>query len=118
MWDEELCIQCGKCVLVCPHAVIRAKVYDAPLLERSTTSNPQSRAGANLKRCDTRSSCSGRLHRLPSVRGSLPGKEQERSEAQSDQYGEQPPLHEAESKNWDFFLSIPELDRDRLTHSQ
>ena len=29
VWDEELCIQCGKCVLVCPHAVIRAKVYDA-----------------------------------------------------------------------------------------
>src|ERR1019366_6269950 len=27
-WDEELCIQCGKCVLVCPHSVIRAKVYD------------------------------------------------------------------------------------------
>ena len=29
VWDEELCIQCGKCILVCPHAVIRAKVYDA-----------------------------------------------------------------------------------------
>ena len=29
VWDEELCIQCGKCVLVCPHAVIRAKVYDS-----------------------------------------------------------------------------------------
>ena len=28
VWDEELCIQCGKCVLVCPHSVIRAKVYD------------------------------------------------------------------------------------------
>ena len=28
VWDEELCIQCGKCVMVCPHAVIRAKVYD------------------------------------------------------------------------------------------
>ena len=27
-WDEKLCIQCGKCVLVCPHSVIRAKVYD------------------------------------------------------------------------------------------
>src|SRR5208337_1293459 len=25
VWDEELCIQCGKCVLVCPHATIRAK---------------------------------------------------------------------------------------------
>jgi pyruvate-ferredoxin/flavodoxin oxidoreductase len=32
VWDEELCIQCGKCVLVCPHAVIRAKVYDDSLL--------------------------------------------------------------------------------------
>ncbi|HEX8985389.1 MAG TPA: pyruvate:ferredoxin (flavodoxin) oxidoreductase, partial [Bryobacteraceae bacterium] len=31
-WDEQLCIQCGKCVLVCPHACIRAKVYDAALL--------------------------------------------------------------------------------------
>jgi pyruvate-ferredoxin/flavodoxin oxidoreductase len=29
VWDKDLCIQCGKCVLVCPHAVIRAKVYDA-----------------------------------------------------------------------------------------
>jgi pyruvate-ferredoxin/flavodoxin oxidoreductase len=28
VWDPDICIQCGKCVLVCPHAVIRAKVYD------------------------------------------------------------------------------------------
>jgi pyruvate-ferredoxin/flavodoxin oxidoreductase len=28
VWDADLCIQCGKCVLVCPHAVIRAKTYD------------------------------------------------------------------------------------------
>ncbi len=33
VWDEALCIQCGKCVLVCPHAVIRAKVYPPALLE-------------------------------------------------------------------------------------
>src|SRR5271165_4094564 len=33
VWDEQLCIQCGKCVLVCPHAVIRAKVYDSSLLK-------------------------------------------------------------------------------------
>ena len=32
VWDEELCIQCGKCVLVCPHAVIRSKVYDRSAL--------------------------------------------------------------------------------------
>ena len=32
VWDEQLCIQCGKCVMVCPHAVIRAKVYEQALL--------------------------------------------------------------------------------------
>ena len=26
IWEPDLCIQCGKCVLVCPHSVIRAKV--------------------------------------------------------------------------------------------
>jgi pyruvate-ferredoxin/flavodoxin oxidoreductase len=41
VWDESLCIQCGKCVLVCPHAAIRAKVYppdrltDAPAAFKS-----------------------------------------------------------------------------------
>ena len=34
VWDEDLCIQCGKCVLVCPHAVIRAKVYEPSLPRR------------------------------------------------------------------------------------
>jgi pyruvate-ferredoxin/flavodoxin oxidoreductase len=33
VWDEVLCIQCGKCVLVCPHATIRAKIFDRDHLE-------------------------------------------------------------------------------------
>ena len=32
VWDENLCIQCGKCVFVCPHAAIRSKVYPPDLL--------------------------------------------------------------------------------------
>jgi len=32
VWDESICIQCGKCVLVCPHAVIRGKIYDPTAL--------------------------------------------------------------------------------------
>ena len=31
-WDPAVCIQCGKCALVCPHATIRAKVYDEKIL--------------------------------------------------------------------------------------
>ena len=33
VWDTKLCIQCGKCAMVCPHAVLRIKVYDAKQLE-------------------------------------------------------------------------------------
>ena len=44
-WDEEICIQCGKCVLVCPHAVIRAKVYPSDLLAAA----PQSFKSAEPK---------------------------------------------------------------------
>jgi pyruvate-ferredoxin/flavodoxin oxidoreductase len=32
VWDEELGIQCGKCVLVCPHSVLRAKLFDEQYL--------------------------------------------------------------------------------------
>ena len=32
VWDESLCIQCGKCVLVCPHAAVRAKLAEPEAL--------------------------------------------------------------------------------------
>ena len=49
VWDEQLCIQCGKCVMVCPHAVIRAKVYDASCHQSRTGRLPDSsaRSGVN-----------------------------------------------------------------------
>lgn len=28
IWDPEVCIECAKCALVCPHAAIRMKVFD------------------------------------------------------------------------------------------
>ena len=37
-WDPNICIQCGKCVMVCPHAVIREKVYDPARLEGAPSS--------------------------------------------------------------------------------
>jgi len=36
VWESDLCIQCGKCILVCPHSTIRAKVFD----EKLTASAP------------------------------------------------------------------------------
>ncbi len=33
IWEEDACIQCGNCSIVCPHAAIRAKFYDRSILE-------------------------------------------------------------------------------------
>ncbi len=33
LWEPDLCIQCGQCSFVCPHAVIRSKYYDASRLQ-------------------------------------------------------------------------------------
>jgi pyruvate-ferredoxin/flavodoxin oxidoreductase len=38
VWDPDVCIQCGKCVLVCPHAVIRSKVYEPSFLTSAPAS--------------------------------------------------------------------------------
>jgi len=120
VWDEQLCIQCGKCVLVCPHSVIRGKVYDSSLL---------SKAPAEFK------SAQPRWREFESLRYTLqvspedctgcrlcvevcPAKSKSEVKHKAINMAEQAPLRQAESKNWDFFLSIPDFDRDRLSHSQ
>ena len=90
VWDEKLCIQCGKCVMVCPHAVIRHKVYDEKLLA-DAPADLQAHAfevqgilaGHGLHRPGR----SRRLHRLYLVRRSLPGEGQDPGRAQGDQHG-------------------------------
>ncbi len=66
VWDKDLCIQCGKCVMVCPHAVIRAKVYSAEAAANAPATFQWAKpkwkgmeAGALHA-----AGCSGRLHRL------------------------------------------------------
>ncbi len=88
-WDEALCIQCGKCVLVCPHAVIRAKVYAPALLEEAPSAFKSAPArwrefgdgsvhAAGLPRG---------LHGLRALRRGVPRQEQERGTPQGHRHG-------------------------------
>ena len=88
VWDPEVCIQCGKCVLVCPHAVIRSKVYRAGRTRRRAPIVQVYRsASAGMERAQLHPASGGRgLHRLRHLRGRLPGPEQVRGAAQSDQH--------------------------------
>jgi pyruvate-ferredoxin/flavodoxin oxidoreductase len=120
VWDEELCIQCGKCVLVCPHAVIRAKVYDSTLLDKAPatfkSSKPRWREFETLRYSLQVSpeDCTG-CRLCVEI---CPAKSKSEVKHKAINMVEQAPLREPESLNWDFFLSLPEIDRDRLSHSQ
>ena len=99
VWDSAVCIQCGKCALVCPHAAIRTKVYPPENL----TGAPETYKAVDYKSRDlpgmkyTVQVAPGRLHRLCAVRGCLPGQEQEPAQVQGDQHGAATgaPLHRA-----------------------
>jgi pyruvate-ferredoxin/flavodoxin oxidoreductase len=120
VWDEGLCIQCGKCVLVCPHAVIRAKVYDSSLLSSAPlafkSAKPRWREFESLRYTLQVSpeDCTGcRL-----CVEACPAKSKSESKHKAINMEPQPPLREAESADWKFFLGLPEFDRDRLSHGQ
>jgi pyruvate-ferredoxin/flavodoxin oxidoreductase len=120
VWDEDLCIQCGKCVLVCPHAVIRAKVFDAALLsgapETFKSAKPKWR-GMDQELYSLQVSpedCTGCricVEVCPAI-----SKSEVKHKAINMQM--QAPLREPEVKNWNFFEALPSVDRNRLSHGQ
>ena len=114
VWDPEVCIQCGKCVLVCPHAVIRSKVYDAPRARRRAGDfQIARRAAAGMERAEVYpAGCGRRLHRLRHLRGCLPGAEQNGSAAESDQHAAASAAARDTSARTGISSSrLPELDR-------
>ncbi len=120
VWDVDLCIQCGKCVLVCPHAVIRAKVYDSSLLnnkpETFKSAKPRWREFETLRYTLQMApeDCTG-CKLCVEV---CPAKSKTEVKHKAINMEPQDPLRQPESVNWEYFLALPELDRNRLSHSQ
>jgi pyruvate-ferredoxin/flavodoxin oxidoreductase len=115
-WDSKICIQCGKCAMVCPHAVIRIKVYDSKELEH---------APKTFKACDARDKeWAGMKYTIQVAPEDCTGcgvcvdvcpvKNKSEVRLKAINMVPQPPLREPESENWDFFLKIPELDRRKI----
>ena len=117
VWEEDLCIQCNKCVAVCPHAVIRAKVYDESILEgapetfKSTKVRgrdfPENTLYTLQVAVEDCTGCELCVEVCPAKSKTEPGKKAINMVPQL-------PLRETERKNWNFFLDIPEFDRRQL----
>jgi pyruvate-ferredoxin/flavodoxin oxidoreductase len=120
VWDTELCIQCGKCVLICPHAVIRAKVYDSLLLnhkpETFKSAKPRWREFETLRYTlqVAPEDCTG-CKLCVEV---CPAKSKTEVKHKAINMEPQAPLRQPESVNWEYFLSLPEFDRHRISHAQ
>ena len=115
-WVPDLCIMCGKCVFVCPHAVIRAKVYTPQHLENAPATFKSRKA--NWKEFpDTLYSlqvapedCTGCALCVEAC----PAKDKTQAGRKALNMIEQPPVREQERVNWEFFQSLPEVDRTAL----
>jgi pyruvate-ferredoxin/flavodoxin oxidoreductase len=119
VWDESICIQCGKCVLVCPHAVIRAKVYDATALAgapQTFKSAPARWKEFSAQRYSLQVSpedCTGCMLCVEVC----PVKNKSETRLKAINMAPQPPIREQENANWNFFLQLPEMDRRALNFS-
>ena len=120
VWDEQLCIQCGKCVLVCPHSVIRAKVYDDPALAGapSTFKSVPARWKDMKERKYTLQVAPEDCTGCTLCVQVCPAKSKSEVKHRAINMAPQAPLREPEAANWDFFLGIPETDRGLLSASQ
>lgn len=116
VWDPEVCVQCGKCVMVCPHAVIREKVYEPGQLETAPETfksvNAKDKAWSGLKftiqvAAEDCTGCGVCVDVCPAKNKAEPRKKAINMEPQL-------PLREQERENWDFFLSLPNPDRTQL----
>ncbi|TAK66524.1 MAG: pyruvate:ferredoxin (flavodoxin) oxidoreductase, partial [Bacteroidetes bacterium] len=116
VWEMEVCIQCNKCVLVCPHAAIRAKVYEPALLANSpATFKAMEYRGNEYKGMKYTiqvavEDCTG----CGLCVDVCPAKSKKETKVKAINMKPQPPLREAESLNYDFFLQLPEVDRRTL----
>ena len=116
VWEPEICIQCGKCTIVCPHAVIRIKAYDPKYLEgapdkfKSSYARDEVWKGLKYTIQVAPEDCTG----CGMCVDICPARSKSETRIKALNMYPQPPLREEESKNWDFFLTIPETDRIHL----
>ncbi|WP_427157417.1 pyruvate:ferredoxin (flavodoxin) oxidoreductase [Aliinostoc sp. HNIBRCY26] len=116
VWDTNVCIQCGKCVMVCPHSVIRSKVYEeqelenAPLTFKSANAKDHDWHGLKFTIQVAAEDCTG----CGICVDVCPAKNKAEPRKKAINMQPQLPLREAERENWDFFLSLPNPDRRNL----
>jgi pyruvate-ferredoxin/flavodoxin oxidoreductase len=117
VWDSAVCIQCGRCVMVCPHGVIRSKAYEPAVLHGAPSSFKSAEArlpewkGLTYTLQVAVEDCTG----CGICVDVCPARNKSEARLKAINMQSQVPLRETERENWNFFLSIPEMDRRQVS---
>ncbi len=116
IWDPNICTQCGLCSLVCPHASIRMKAFDPALMAKA----PEGFKATDFKGKEfpgwkfvvqvAPDDCTG----CGLCTGICPAKDKERVKHKAIDLETKLDHLEREQANWDYFLSIPDVDRSQV----
>jgi pyruvate-ferredoxin/flavodoxin oxidoreductase len=116
VWEPDVCVQCGKCVMVCPHAVIRAKVAEPTALEQAPdtfkTAPARDPDWADLQFTlqISAADCTG----CGICVDICPAKNKAQPRQKAINMAPQNPQRTEEAANWDFFLNLPNPDQSDL----
>ncbi|MCD6258574.1 MAG: pyruvate:ferredoxin (flavodoxin) oxidoreductase [Helicobacteraceae bacterium] len=121
VWDSEVCIACNKCVSVCPHSVIRSKVFDSSFLEGAPENFQYRKAKGSLFGEDEFFNISVAVEDCTGCALCVevcPAKNKSQTNLKAINMQPQLPLREEGIELWNFFTSLPYVDRERLDHTK
>ncbi|MDR1528481.1 MAG: pyruvate:ferredoxin (flavodoxin) oxidoreductase [Puniceicoccales bacterium] len=116
IWNPELCIQCNKCITVCPHAAIRSKFYDASLLQaappefRSTDFRSKDNPNCKFSVQVAPEDCTG----CGLCIAACPAKDKSDGAKKALNFVPHENVVGVEKQNYDFLLSLPDPDPTTL----
>ena len=117
VWEKDLCTQCGKCVMVCPHGVIRSKLFAVnelssapPSFKHTPVLGKDFPAELEISYQTAPEDCTG----CSLCVDICPIRDKSNASRKALNMAEIQPLKQQERENWDYFLSLPEYDRRQI----
>ncbi|MGD9049091.1 MAG: pyruvate:ferredoxin (flavodoxin) oxidoreductase, partial [Anaerolineae bacterium] len=116
VWEPDICIQCAKCTLACPHATIRFKIFDEALLEsapptfKSAKARGKEYAGMVASIQVAPEDCTG----CGMCVEACPAKDKTQPKRKAINMADQLPIRLQERENYAYFLDLPEFDRTQI----
>ena len=113
VWEADICIQCNKCAIVCPHAAIRTKVFEtadlvgAPAGFKTIDFRGPEYKGMKYSVQVAPEDCTG----CGMCVEACPAKSKKEAKIKAINMKPQPPIREQERDNFEFFVNAPDVDR-------